>query len=354
MVRANKIYNTESNKELGRFDLTEEQERELVRCSKDPVYFITQVIKTIDEHDKKNPYKHLPPDVYIEELIEEIKTHTKIIGEKSRQVKVSWICLGYMTWEAIFHKSRKYFVMSKKELHSDAHLDRIMHIIKYLPPWIKPSGVQKKFCHIRFKNGSEVYGFSQNPDDPAQFTFSGGLIDEDERQPMYRECLKNAMPTVDNGGWLISVGNANRKPYKYRVFTGEAQGFNPKIRTDVKESKGFRRWTNGAGWRCFRLHYSADPKKDQAWVRATKPSYSDYDWEQQMEINRDVSSGNRVFPSFNDRVHCCDLEYNRGRPLFLGWDFGAGHPAVVFCQFDEQINFESLTTFSSHGYWRSS
>lgn len=329
------VYNTEKNKRDGKLPSPSDfQKAHIARCAKDPIFFITQVCKTIDEKDSNNPIKKFPNKKHLKLLIKEIHKYDLSILEKTRQMTVTWSILLYITWDCIFNQGRKWFVQSKKEEDSDAHLDRIKATLDLLPEWLIPR-YKKRYCKIIFKHsGSEIKAVAQNPDAYRQYTASGVFVDEDEEQENYESCITSILPMTKK---LISVGTAKGVNYKHKLMTGEALDADTKTIKDVYEEKGIRFWTNGANWRCMRIHYSSDPEKNnKEWIEKEKNKVSDFMWEQEYEINRTVSSGKRVFPEFNKDTHTCDLDFNRIRILYRGWDYGFHHPGVVFFQFDDQ------------------
>ena len=50
-------------------------------------------------------------------------------------------------------------------------------------------------------------------------------------------------------------------------------------------------------------------------------------------INFYARLGKRVFPEFEREIHVKDVLFRDSAPLYLGWDFGWHHPAVVFAIF---------------------
>ena len=71
------------------------------------------------------------------------------------------------------------------------------------------------------------------------------------------------------------------------------------------------------------LHYSADPEKDNIkWIEQARQGISREAWEQEYELNIDISWGAPVFSEFNRRKHVKYLEFDPSYPLIRGWDFG--------------------------------
>jgi hypothetical protein len=101
--------------------------------------------------------------------------------------------------------------------------------------------------------------------------------------------------------------------------------------------KGVRVWRNsGNGAYVFRLHYTADPDKDDDdWQRRTFLGMPKRDREREYEINFTTPEGDPVFGdefSFEHHVSARALPFNPKYPLLLGWDFGLS-PGCSFSQF---------------------
>lgn len=91
------------------------------------------------------------------------------------------------------------------------------------------------------------------------------------------------------------------------------------------------------GFQILRLHYSADPEKDEAWAQKQKKEYPSDTWEREFELKPVGHMGN--YPVYNDyhkaRHESSKLVYNKSCKLVIrGWDFGKVHPCVEFLQID--------------------
>jgi len=91
----------------------------------------------------------------------------------------------------------------------------------------------------------------------------------------------------------------------------------------------------GEGFQVIRLHYSADPDKDDAWAKKVASEYPTEDFDREFELKpvglKDVRP---VFGDYKKQLHEGDLFWKPsiGRVLYRGWDFGKVHPAVEFMQ----------------------
>jgi hypothetical protein len=105
--------------------------------------------------------------------------------------------------------------------------------------------------------------------------------------------------------------------------------------------KGMTAETLPSGIRFVRLHYSADPAKDQVWAEQERKKEADpRNWDTQMEMRRIVTDGYPVFPRFNEKQHVPVEGYDRhfrlddSPCLYLGgWDAGQTlNPAFVLLE----------------------
>lgn len=66
---------------------------------------------------------------------------------------------------------------------------------------------------------------------------------------------------------------------------------------------GIQIWTNPLGIDIFRLHYSADEDKNEAWAAAQRAGTSEAAFRQECEIDFAAKSGDLLFPNFRDYQH---------------------------------------------------
>ena len=91
------------------------------------------------------------------------------------------------------------------------------------------------------------------------------------------------------------------------------------------------------GFQVLKLHYSADPDKDEAWAAKAKQEYPSELWSREFELQPVGHAGNYpVFGDYKKILHeSSKLVYYPGiKQLVRGWDFGKVHPCVEFIQVD--------------------
>lgn len=115
--------------------------------------------------------------------------------------------------------------------------------------------------------------------------------------------------------------------------------------------EGVWAWHTPKGWRVIALHYSADPDKrpgteaGDAWIAKKKADTSERDWKREYELDHTIAEGEPFYSTFNRSLHVRRCVYDPTRPLLRGWDFGKGHPSIVFAQVDEKAKLKVLWSY---------
>ena len=87
------------------------------------------------------------------------------------------------------------------------------------------------------------------------------------------------------------------------------------------------------GFKYIRLHYSADPARDEAWAERMKGKIGERDFAISHDIQRIQLGGVGVFSDlYRPEEHESDTyiePHPRFGPVILGWDFGGNHSVAV-------------------------
>ena len=107
--------------------------------------------------------------------------------------------------------------------------------------------------------------------------------------------------------------------------------------------KGISKLGQDNGFTIVRLHYSADPVKDDVWIKRERAAYPYAElWQQEMELDFISTAGKRVYPEFSLERNVTELKRQPFNEIWRGWDFGYGHPAVVWTQRTYEGRFHVL------------
>lgn len=117
----------------------------------------------------------------------------------------------------------------------------------------------------------------------------------------------------------------------------------PKTAIPTPVRRGVKTWRTASGVAVVRVHYSADPEKDnERWLQQQLLGYvggmGGRDWRREMEIDFEAYDGDPVYPMFSPEDCVKDVAYERHLELWVGIDVGYRHPAVTFWQFEPRTS----------------
>jgi len=130
------------------------QFKEIVKCGKDPLYFIKNYVKI------SHPVKGYIPFTTFDFQDDCVKQYLKnrfIIVNKSRQLGLSTISAAYSLWMAIFQREKNILVVATKLDVAKLFIKKVEDMLRSLPPWlVMPNLTIKSVKEIGFSNGSRI------------------------------------------------------------------------------------------------------------------------------------------------------------------------------------------------------
>lgn len=182
------------------------------KCKRDPVFWLTNYVKTFDEHDKVTPVKGFPMRPYVAPIVNAVQTEAIVHIAKSRQMSVSWLIIALLIHEAQFFDFRLDAIFSKKEEDAHALVERGKFVYNYQPIWLKnlcPLDRKMRdmpFGNLFFANGSKLRGFAQGKDQIRSYVPSTAFLDEAAFQDKMEETYGACVPCCQK---IITVSSAN-------------------------------------------------------------------------------------------------------------------------------------------------
>jgi hypothetical protein len=230
-----------------------QQKAEILRCGRDPEYFITNYVYISHPVKGSIPFNLYE---YQKDVLRDLQDHKFNIILKSRQLGMSTLAAAHIIHMCLFKKEQKIVVVSQRQIDAADVLKKIKSAYKNLPQWLKitkPVGGRSdskigSTRKVEFSNGSTVVAESTSGNAARGGAASLLVIDEaaaiDNKQ--ITEMWSSAYPTLSTGGKCLiistprGVGN-----FYYDTWQEAIQGendFNP-----------------------IKLHWSMHPDYDQAW-----------------------------------------------------------------------------------------
>jgi hypothetical protein len=178
----------------------------IAAATSDVFTWMTEHTKTRNEHWKEEgrpgPYEHLPRYDYLRDLFDTFELEHITWVEKSRDLMISWACVGYFTMNAMVVPSRGVIFQTQKQ-------DKVIQLIDYARylyrnqdprlqaafPLSKPLD-QQPANRLDFANGSYILGIPGGADQMRSYHPWGYLNDESSFQPDAGECYNEAISAV--------------------------------------------------------------------------------------------------------------------------------------------------------------
>jgi hypothetical protein len=181
---------------------------------RNPVAWLRDCVKTVDEHDRENPIKKFPIKPYVPPLTELFYKEPILMVPKSRQVMASWLFTALCTHEAEFFGYRRTIFISKKQEDANALVDRAKFVYLNQPKWLRvlcPLDRKERdlpMGKIFWFNGSNIAGFPQGEDQVRSYTPSRVFLDEMAIMDEAEQTYTAAIPAITGGGHLVGCSSA--------------------------------------------------------------------------------------------------------------------------------------------------
>jgi hypothetical protein len=158
-----------------------------------PYEWATKYTETYNEHwteeGRPSPYEHFPTWPYVQGLFRILQIERIVLLEKSRDMLVSWICVAYLTWEAMLVFRRGVLLQTQKEDKAIQLIDYAKCLYRRQPPWLqeafplaKPLDKQAAL-ELEFASGGYVVGIPGGANQIRSYHPWGYLNDESSFQP---------------------------------------------------------------------------------------------------------------------------------------------------------------------------
>lgn len=182
-------------------------ENEIIKCGKDPIYFIKNYVKI--EHPTKGliPFNLFD---YQEELIKNYINYRFNIILKSRQIGISELSSAFSTWLLLFRRNKNIVVMANKKDVARNLVRKTTLAIKNIPSWLFLSKlvVENKFS-LEFSSGSRIKALATTKDAGRSEAGSLLIIDEAAMIENLDEIWKGIKHVVSTGGSVIMLSSPN-------------------------------------------------------------------------------------------------------------------------------------------------
>jgi transposase-like protein len=306
----------------------------------DPLAWLQKHTQTKDSHWREagasSCYRSFPDKPHFRPIAEAFRAEPILFIEKSRDMMLSWLCVGLFTHAAMTIPGIEVLFQSQKEekafelvgyaktlyLRQDERIKKAYPLKK----WKQPAGI------LEFAHGSRIIGIPGGGDQIRSYHPWGLFQDEASFMPEAGESYDHAVPVCQK---IVAVSSAGPGWFAEQCQSA-LDVFSPVVPPGVR----VRRLADGRP--VYRVHYSADPERDRAWVERERKKYSSKGaWDREQEIIHEAGGGERIFAEVlarDEEKILIDPRSSGFRPssywrMVGGFDHGKANPtgALVAC-----------------------
>lgn len=272
----------------------EELRKELLKCGRDPIYFINTYCKVQHPTEGRIPFKTYK---YQDELIKEFQDYRFNIILKARQLGISTIVAGYVSWLLLFHRDKSILVVATKFAVAGNIVKKVKKIIKSLPSIVKISDISvDNQTSFELKNGSWIKASSTSDDAGRSEALSLLVIDEAAHIDGLESMWTALAPTISTGGRCIALSSpAGVGNWFHKTYISAEEGKNK--------------------FNAIKLMWDVHPDRDQKWFEEETKNMSKRQIAQELCCNFNAS-GDTVFDSDDIKDVMSSLKEPRFRDGF--------------------------------------
>lgn len=254
---------------------TEDQLKEFIKCSQDPVYFIKTYVKIVNVDQGLVPFNMWP---FQEEMVNTFHNNRFCIAKMPRQVGKTTTTVGYMLWSVLFQDEYSIAILANKGSLARDILAKIQKAYEYLPLWLQQGIITWNKGNIELENGSKIFSYATSAAGVRGGSYNLIFLDEFAFVPknMADDFFTSTYPVISSGKTtkVIIVSTPYGLNHFYKMWVDATEG-----RSTYKP---------------LEVHWSMVPGRDAAWKDETIRNTSEEQFRQEFETEFIGSSATLV------------------------------------------------------------
>ena len=261
--------------------------KEVIKCGKDPVYFVNNYARISHPQKGLIPFKTYD---FQSELLNDFNNYRFNIILKARQLGISTITAGYIVWLMLFHRDKNVLVIATKFGTASNLVKKVKHILKNVPDFLQITSITiDNRSSFELSNGSQIKASSTSGDAGRSEALSLLVIDEAAHVEGLAELWTGLYPTLSTGGRCISLSTPNGVGnWFHKTYTEADQGVNDFYPTQ--------------------LMWDVHPDRDREWFEKETRNMSRRQIAQELECNFNTSGETVIHPDDLARIFECIRE----------------------------------------------
>jgi Terminase large subunit, T4likevirus-type, N-terminal/Terminase RNaseH-like domain len=245
-------------------EYTQEEIEEYIKCSQDPIHFITTYIKIVNVDEGLMPFKMWD---FQKTMVETFKDNRFVIMKMPRQVGKTTTTVGYLLWHTIFQDQQNVAILANKGSLARDILAKYQLAYENLPTWLQQGVVTWNKGNVELENGSKIIAASTSSSAIRGGSFNLVFLDEFAFVPnnMAVEFFNSVYPVISSGktSKIIIVSTPNGMNLFYRMWMDAIEG--------------------RSTYKALEIHWSMVPGRDEKWKEETIRNTSEEQFRQEFE-----------------------------------------------------------------------
>ena len=230
--------------------LTREQTEEYIKCSLDPMYFLTHYY-TITSLDKGEII--FDPYDYQRDFLNTIVENRFIAILAARQLGKSVLVGGYYLWDILFNQNHLLGYYSRTADDAKKILGRIKLAYERVPLWLQKGVLEWQKGSIQLENKSKIEAGATTANSGRGGSYNVITLDEYAFVPrnIQEDFMASAFPTINSGNTtkVIMITTPNGHELFHQIYTDSQAGRN--------------------NFKTYKVIWSANPNRDEKWKKET-------------------------------------------------------------------------------------
>ena len=232
------------------YDFSQDDVKEFVKCSKDPVYFIREYIRIVSLDEGIIPFTMYD---FQEDMVARFHKHRFNIAKLPRQSGKSTIVTAYLLWYVLFNDNVNVAILANKAATAREMLGRLQLSYENLPKWMQQGIVGWNKGSLELENGSKILAASTSASAVRGMSFNVIFLDEFAFIPNHiaDQFFSSVYPTISSGKStkVIIISTPHGMNMFYKLWHDAERGKNEYTTTEV--------------------HWSQVPGRDDVWKEQT-------------------------------------------------------------------------------------
>lgn len=208
-------------------DFTEEEIREVVKCSEDIEYFCTEYMKIVSLDEGLVPYY---PYDYQKNIMHAVQGNRFVICKMPRQTGKTTTMAAIILHFAIFNPDFNIAILANKAATAREILSRIQLAYENLPWFLQQGVVEWNKGNIELENGSKIFASSTSASAVRGMSINLVYLDEFAFVPhtVQEEFFASVYPTISSGktSRVLITSTPNGMNMFYKLWHDAEKGFN--------------------------------------------------------------------------------------------------------------------------------